>query len=214
MLRFSGPKQTQNQRSKLKKVWEDAKRDKGLTQTKAAKALGMRQATFSQYLNGIIPLNTNFVFNLAELLGVQPGDISKELGRYRSLSTESQREVRVLFSVSGRFGGAQRMVPTALQYDKKQQEEGEDLDLFAVYIDEELNSPLIRKGAYLIVSARAKVQPSDLCWVLCVDGRGAVVQLVTSDKEKVTFVDLRTSATFKKPVEEIFSMAKVVSIQI
>lgn len=216
MLKFLGPTQNKSQLSKLKKVWDTAKREKGLTQTKAAKALGIRQATFSQYLNGRIPLNTNFVFNLAELIGVQPGEISKELGRYRSLSASSMREVRVLFSVSGSLKGVKAMVPTALQYKKTSQRKAdEDLDLFAVYIDEELQSPLIRIGSYLIVSAGAKVQPSELCWVLCAkSGRGFIMQLKNSDKDSVTLVDLRTGETNAKLFDEIHSMAKVVSIQV
>ena len=216
MLKFLGPAQTQKELSRLKKVWDTAKREKGLTQTKAAKALGIRQATFSQYLNGKIPLNTNFVFNLAELIGVQPGDISKELGRYRSLSASSVREVRVLFSLSGSLKGVKAMVPIALQYKKTHQRKAdEDLDLFAVYIDEELQSPLIRIGSYLIVSAGAKVQPSELCWVLCAkSGRGCICQLQNSDKDGVTLVDLRTGETTAKPFDEVHSLAKVVSIQL
>lgn len=216
MLKFLGPAQTQKQLSRLKKVWDTAKREKGLTQTKAAKALGIRQATFSQYLNGKIPLNTNFVFSLAELIGVQPGEISKELGRYRSLSASSMREVRVLFSVSGSLKGVKAMVPTALQYKKTHQRKAdEDLDLFAVYIDEELQSPLIRIGAYVIVSAMAKVHPTELCWVLYAgSGKGGICQLLSRDKHSVTLVDLRTGETTAKPFDEIHSLAKVVSIQL
>lgn len=211
-----GPTQNKSQLSRLKRVWDAAKREKGLTQTKAAKALGIRQATFSQYLNGRIPLNTNFVFNLSELIGVQPGEISKELGRYQSLSASSMREVRVLFSLSGSLKGVKAMVPAALQYKKNQQLNADEfLDLFAVYIDEELQSPLIRLGSYLIVSAGAKVQPSELCWVLCAEtGKGCIMQLQNSDNHAATLVDLRTGETIAKPFDEIHSLAKVVSIQV
>ncbi|HHR6036614.1 S24 family peptidase [Providencia sp. PAZ2] len=64
----------------LKTIWE-AKRDTlGLTQEKAAEALGFStQGAVSQYLNGRTALNTDTTLKFAALLQVQPEDINPEL---------------------------------------------------------------------------------------------------------------------------------------
>ena len=62
-----------------KQLFEKAKKDLGLTQSTAAKQLGMTQATFGQYLNGVIPMNTDFIIKLATLLGVHADKIDPQL---------------------------------------------------------------------------------------------------------------------------------------
>lgn len=64
----------------LKAIWE-AKRDAlGLTQEKAAEALGFStQGAVSQYLNGRTALNTDTTLKFAALLQVPPEDINPEL---------------------------------------------------------------------------------------------------------------------------------------
>ncbi|WP_265498458.1 LexA family transcriptional regulator [Providencia rustigianii] len=64
----------------LKTIWE-AKRDAlGLTQEKAAEALGFStQGAVSQYLNGRTALNTDTTLKFAALLQVPPEDINPEL---------------------------------------------------------------------------------------------------------------------------------------
>ncbi len=64
----------------LKRIWE-AKRDTlGLTQEKAAEALGFStQGAVSQYLNGRTALNTDTTLKFAALLQVLPEDINPEL---------------------------------------------------------------------------------------------------------------------------------------
>lgn len=64
----------------LRRIWE-AKRDiLGLTQEKAAEALGFStQGAVSQYLNGRTALNTDTTLKFAALLQVDPEDINPEL---------------------------------------------------------------------------------------------------------------------------------------
>jgi transcriptional regulator with XRE-family HTH domain len=61
---------------KLRAVWDAKARALGLTQLKAAHALGYSsQASVSQYLNGEIPLNLDAAYKFADLLEVDFVDI-------------------------------------------------------------------------------------------------------------------------------------------
>ena len=63
----------------LKTLWEARKHDLDLTQNSASKELGLTQPTFSQYLNAIIPLNTDIIFKFAKLLQVTPQTVDPTL---------------------------------------------------------------------------------------------------------------------------------------
>ncbi len=61
-------------------LWNSRKGSLGLTQEKAAYALGYRtQGAVHQYLHGIIPLGTNAVIRWAKLLGVSPDEIRPDM---------------------------------------------------------------------------------------------------------------------------------------
>ena len=60
----------------LKLIWNQKKKELGLTQEKAAHLMGWHsQAAVAQYLNGKIPLNTDAKMKFAELLNVSPASI-------------------------------------------------------------------------------------------------------------------------------------------
>lgn len=64
---------------RLKKAWNDRKKQYDLTQTIAAKRLNCSQPTFSQYLQGTIPLNLSTLLAICSLIDVDPRKISSEL---------------------------------------------------------------------------------------------------------------------------------------
>lgn len=63
----------------LNRLWQ-CRNDKSITQEMASERLGYAsQATISQYINGVIPLNTDAILGFASLLEVQPGQINPAL---------------------------------------------------------------------------------------------------------------------------------------
>jgi SOS-response transcriptional repressor LexA len=65
--------------AKLKKIFVEKQSELGLTQEKAAAALGMNQGSFSHYLNGRNALNVEFASKVARLLKVNVVDFSVRL---------------------------------------------------------------------------------------------------------------------------------------
>ena len=63
----------------LNRQWAQ-RADRSLSQSDAADELGYAgQSTVSQYINGVVPLNTGAILAFAELLGIQPGQINPKL---------------------------------------------------------------------------------------------------------------------------------------
>ncbi|HBH7051314.1 TPA: helix-turn-helix domain-containing protein [Morganella morganii] len=66
---------------KLREIWEAKREALGLTQEKAADALGFNtQAAVSQYLNARTALNTDTILKFSALLNVQPEEINPDIG--------------------------------------------------------------------------------------------------------------------------------------
>lgn len=65
--------------ARLKEIFQRKKAELGLTQDKAAAALGMNQGSFSHYLNGRNALNLDFAVRVARLLKVSVVDFSVRL---------------------------------------------------------------------------------------------------------------------------------------
>lgn len=95
----------------LQSEWSKAKAD-GWTQRKLADKLGIAQATVSQYLGGIIPLNINLLINVAKLLRLNPTElgvkeVANGLGQPRKLmlpvaiTTSGIKYKEKLLSVAG-----------------------------------------------------------------------------------------------------------------
>lgn len=65
----------------LRRIWDEKKLELGLTQDKAAEAMGFTtQGAVSHYLNGYLPINTDNLLKFAALLGVQPSAIRPDIG--------------------------------------------------------------------------------------------------------------------------------------
>lgn len=80
----------------LKSIFWNKRKELGLTQEKAAEALGMNQGSFSHYLNGRNALNVEFAAKAARLLGVPVSSFSPRLAKdidYMTISSQELREV-------------------------------------------------------------------------------------------------------------------------
>lgn len=65
--------------ARVQRAWASYKTDANASQAKAAKALGMNQSAFSQYLRGAIPLNTDFLTRFGKLTAHDMGDVVESL---------------------------------------------------------------------------------------------------------------------------------------
>ncbi|CAI8775301.1 XRE family transcriptional regulator [Pseudomonas donghuensis] len=75
--------------SALKAIFLEKRKELGLTQEKAAEALGMNQGSFSHYLNGRNSLNVEFAAKVAKLLGVPVSSFSPRLAGVIELMGEA-----------------------------------------------------------------------------------------------------------------------------
>jgi phage repressor protein C with HTH and peptisase S24 domain len=86
---------------RLKALWVTYKgnqelKHKSITQKEAAAKVGLKtQGAFSQYLNGIIPLNTDTILAFAEFLGISPALIRPSMSKYKTLGLP-QVEIKAL----------------------------------------------------------------------------------------------------------------------
>jgi len=199
----------------LRKVWDRKKKELELTQVKVADLLGIKQSSFNQYLNGIIPLNTNFVLKIADILKVEPGELAPELFRYVPLKTKVIC-VPVLFAI-GRLTGAQGEISVNLAEQSKQPG-----SCFAVYVNETMRSPLIPTGSYLVCShAEVKdLRPTDFVWVIYEDAGeqkpNELLQILNLQKNSFLAVDPVTNTEkviFTSKKANVHSISKVTAIQ-
>lgn len=89
----------------LKNLWESRKNDLELTQNSAAKQLGLSQPSFSQYLNAVIPLNTDIVLKFAQMLQVDPKQIDPNIIDISTLAKNAVNKTKVvpfIGSISGK----------------------------------------------------------------------------------------------------------------
>jgi len=88
----------------LKRIWNQRKRELGLTQVGAAKELGWTQGALSQYLNNLTELRPSATIKLANYLSVPASDIDPNIHKHmpnyvsirvkhRNLSTKILKQV-------------------------------------------------------------------------------------------------------------------------
>lgn len=86
--------------AKLKAIWSERARQRGLTQDKLAQELGITQGAISQYLNGRIPMNYRTLRAFTDALGIAETDIRSDLPEQQlnapSSPTEEYLEVLAL----------------------------------------------------------------------------------------------------------------------
>ncbi|MBN7837475.1 helix-turn-helix domain-containing protein [Stenotrophomonas maltophilia] len=86
--------------ARLKAIWSERAKQRGLTQDKLAQELGITQGAISQYLNGRIPMNYRTLRAFTDALGVPESDIRSDLPEQQlntpSSPTEEYLEVLAL----------------------------------------------------------------------------------------------------------------------
>lgn len=68
---------------KLREVWTQRARERGLTQDVMAERMDISQGAVSQYLNGKIPMNFRVLAEFCEALGIETTDIRTDLPEQR-----------------------------------------------------------------------------------------------------------------------------------
>lgn len=131
----------------LKKVqlaWSSHKDATALSQAKAAKAMGMNQSAFSQYLRGTIPLNTDFLTKFTAFTGLELSDFGA------SSDTVPEKPLRVLATLSGRKPTTPSvLVETILECDE------------SYFIEVDYDDFGLRKGSMLLVNPKGNVRAGD-----------------------------------------------------
>lgn len=86
--------------ARLKAIWSERAKQRGLTQDKLAQELGITQGAISQYLNGRIPMNYRTLRAFTDALGIAETDIRSDLPEQQlnapSSPTEEYLEVLAL----------------------------------------------------------------------------------------------------------------------
>jgi SOS-response transcriptional repressor LexA len=189
----------------LRRLWLLKKTDLELTQVKAASILGITQASFSQYLNCVIALNTDMVLKMAALLHVAPGEIDPSLqSRLAEVSARvSQMAVPVVASVQGPLPrrGLRTIMATVIP-------DADNLApvLYALICTEPISDQL-PAGSYLIVDAQNPPTVGDLVVVQNLHGDHTVGKLKRQTRQAVHLADVTL------PAADIFAVRRVHSIQ-
>lgn len=64
---------------KIQRLWKEYKVKTGDTQASAAQKIGIKQACFSLYISGNLPMNTIFIIKFSRLVGENPANIRSNL---------------------------------------------------------------------------------------------------------------------------------------
>ncbi|AEA99035.1 transcriptional regulator [Alteromonas mediterranea] len=152
-------------RKKLNYYWElKGKGEKGLTQQKAAKILGISQPAFSYYLSGRNPsakksmaLNTDIIRKFAAMVGCKPSDIDSDLTDVNTVvSGLTKAWVPVKYALSGMESTMKSLAVNFPAVPK---------DCFAIEVDVE-NYDGLKKGQHIICDPASKVHEHDYVIVI------------------------------------------------
>lgn len=101
---------------RLKKIWNEKKKDLKLSQEKLALECGWSgQSAFSQYYHGRVPLNTEAVLKLAKVLKVHPTEIMPEIAEFLPTNPITAKIDKVQETPYG-------LTPEAIEFAKAWQE--------------------------------------------------------------------------------------------
>lgn len=203
---------TQADREKAKRfrdLWLKRKDALELTQKKAALRLNIAQASFSQYLNCVIALNTDMVLKIARLLEVSPGEIDPELSKKFASSSSSvvSETVPVIGAIPGPLTRKGKRTVTVHMAEATLRESNA---MYALLATEALpdGTPA---GSYLVVSAMADPDPGDMVMVQTLDQEWHYGRLEKLTKTAVRV--MRGDQEMVIPRRDAFAVHKVVSVQ-
>ena len=157
---------------RVNQAWLDYKAKSGVTQAQAAKALGIGQSSFSQYLrgpdNGGIPLNTNFLLKFCRLINKNAVEFGICSGLDLQVPEAYSMAIRYTLSgaaVKDRYCHVRSIVPHR--------------NCYAVMVD--IEGFILHKGAIIIIDPDDDIHEND--GVICRTGDGPVKvgQIVFAD---------------------------------
>lgn len=174
----------------LKRVWTVKKRELDLTQVRICEKLGITQAAFSQFINGLIPIPTKTLMAIALALKISVKDISPELGKrlevLQAFSPE-KRTLPVLFSLNDTPHPAMGTVPINNKYSKNSAP-------YLVFVDQEIGKNLYT-GDYFIVDGLRPPRIQHNVFVHLFDNTKYIGKLLEITEFTVTLKTLDTQKT-------------------
>ena len=148
---------------KVQQAWLKYKSQAKINQTQAAKALGIKQSAFSQYLRGPekggIPLNTDFLTKFADFIHLDLAEFGLDSGIEMQRPAAFSMELRYTLSgatLTGRYCPVQSIVPARHCY--------------AVLVD--MQGFVMSKNSIIIIDPDADIREHD--GVICKNGDGPV----------------------------------------
>ncbi|MBU2972063.1 hypothetical protein KO527_22250 [Pseudoalteromonas sp. C2R02] len=135
----------------LNETWQAFKLSTKTNQAKAAKAMGMNQSAFSQYLRGDIPLNTDFVAKFSTMTGSQ-------IESYLTKTAKNQlhlQPIAIKYTLSGRkLLDSFELMPSPVNLDHA----------YAILVD--YCDFIFQRGTLLLVDTEAEIREHDAVVVI------------------------------------------------
>lgn len=145
---------TKNTLESIKVTWDTFKKASKTSQAKAAKAMGMNQSAFSQYLRGEIPLNTDFIAKFSALTNTDMTEFVPSNG----LSQVSLQPITVKYTLSGRkLTDSYELIPSPVNLDH----------VYAIIVD--YSDFILERGTLLLVDTTAEIREHDTV-ILLIEG--------------------------------------------
>jgi len=195
----------QQKADRLRRIWELKKRDLELTQVKASKQLGITQASFSQYLNCVIALNTDMTLKMAELLKVDAGDIDPKLKqqiRLVDLNAVSVM-VAVVAAIPGPLLGSSVITVEVLGMA--------GAALYALLLTKAVGD--IPANSYVLADPAKEVLVGQTGVLTLKDQTRLFGKLLSRNSKRIVFQDKMTYEQYEITPKDVFSLHGVHSIQ-
>lgn len=130
----------------IKNTWISFKESTKTSQVKAAKAMGMNQSAFSQYLRGDIPLNTDFISKFSKLTNTDIASLVPQ----SSIGQVSMQPISIKYTLSGcRLSNSFELIPSPVNLDHA----------FAVSVD--YPDFILERGTLLLIDTTAEIREHD-----------------------------------------------------
>ncbi|MDR5904420.1 hypothetical protein [Franzmannia qiaohouensis] len=192
---------------RLKGIWNRKKPDLGLTQAKAAHALGYAgQGAVGQYLNCHIALNYEAVIAFAKLLRVEPWEIDPSLGSLRQSEVEERGGGEIPIARTLTRHGTPTNTSITTRYDYM---EGQ---CYGVEIDSDEYRPFAKRGTTVIASRAEEPLPGDDVVIAQKDGTLVLGEFHGGDNASVTITRHSTLEKETMRLSNIQSIDPIVEI--
>jgi transcriptional regulator with XRE-family HTH domain len=200
---------------RLLNLWSHKKSELFLTQAKIAKKLGISQPCFNQYLHCKVPLNTDIIFKIAEILRVSPSDIDPKLGNVRTLfSLDKMKPTIITIPIIGSTSGRIPMRHIAVEVPAGQLHQEEQYAGIMLETGEYVEHFGCKAGTVICLATTQDPFNKDEMVVYKQLGYEIFVvgQIANVGERKLTIKDFRTGKPIKIARSEINQIYKVHSI--